>query len=46
MKKMGFTPQKLENFYFINLLNKIKEVTNKNLKLYVWQEVFDDGVQV
>lgn len=46
MKKMSFDPRKLENFYFANLFNKIKEVTSKNLKLYVWQEVFDDRVEV
>ncbi|VDM32509.1 unnamed protein product [Hydatigera taeniaeformis] len=46
MTKMGFNSSytKLENYYFVNLFRKIKEVTNKTMKTYVWQEVFDDGL--
>ncbi|VDK32042.1 unnamed protein product [Taenia asiatica] len=48
MEKMGFNSSytKLENYYFVKLFNKIKEVTNKTMKIYVWQEIFDDGVEV
>ncbi|KAL5962755.1 Beta-hexosaminidase subunit beta [Taenia solium] len=48
MVKMGFnwSYTKLENYYFVKLLNKIKEITNKTMKIYVWQEIFDDGVEV
>ncbi|KAL5112576.1 Beta-hexosaminidase subunit beta [Taenia crassiceps] len=48
MVKMGFNSSytKLENYYFVKLLNKVKEVTNKTMKIYVWQEIFDDGVEV
>lgn len=48
MAKMGFNSSytKLENYYFVKLLSKIKEITSKPMKIYVWQEIFDDGVKV
>ncbi|KAM7541632.1 hypothetical protein Aperf_G00000040677 [Anoplocephala perfoliata] len=47
MWKMGFNNsyQKLENYYFENVFQKIGDVINKKLKIYVWQEIFDDGVK-
>lgn len=48
MQKMGFNNsyEKLENFYFKNLFQKINDVVHKKLNMYVWQEIFDDGVKV
>nr|CDS29065.1 beta hexosaminidase subunit alpha [Hymenolepis microstoma] len=47
MHKMGFGDnyKRLENYYFENLFNKINEVVSKKLKMYVWQEIFDDSVK-
>lgn len=47
MQKMGFgnNYKRLENYYFENLFKKISEVIHKKLKMYVWQEIFDDSVK-
>ncbi|VDD80439.1 unnamed protein product [Mesocestoides corti] len=48
MQKMGYGTDysKLENYYISNLLKKTKEVTGKEIKAYVWQEVFDNKAEL
>ncbi len=48
MSKMGFNASyyKLEDYYMSKLLERIHGSIDKDIKTYVWQEVFDNKVEV
>ncbi len=48
MNRTGFNDSyyKLENYYISNLLGRIHSGINREIKTHVWQEVFDNKVEV